>query len=292
MLFKYLPSERVDVLEKLKIRFSPIVSLNDPFECQPLIDIEEVINSISNEQIIDLDKLWVNTNQNEKTEDNKKIYEKERLKVVDMYKNKYNPYLFGQTVVEDIKDLIGILSLSRAGENLLMWSHYAEEGKGIVLGFDDDHEFFKQPGLDGKSTRPSSIVYTTKRSKITYSDISLYEKMLCEKPFNWAYEEEERLFRYFKNREGNTEKKDNYGMDIVLSDLPKEVIKSVYLGYQISYVTKYEALSEIEFNKIPCKVYQARISETEYKIEFDLIADKSEFPEISKLLQELECSFW
>ena len=51
MLFKYLPAERIDVLENLKIRFSPLGSLNDPFEAQPLIDLgeerEQQINTIS-----------------------------------------------------------------------------------------------------------------------------------------------------------------------------------------------------------------------------------------------------
>ncbi|EMP56956.1 hypothetical protein MSNKSG1_02816 [Marinobacter santoriniensis NKSG1] len=33
MLYKFLPPERVDVLEALRIRFTSVVSLNDPFEC-------------------------------------------------------------------------------------------------------------------------------------------------------------------------------------------------------------------------------------------------------------------
>ena len=43
MLYKYLSDERVDVLENLKIRFSPFTSLNDPFKACPLIDISKEI---------------------------------------------------------------------------------------------------------------------------------------------------------------------------------------------------------------------------------------------------------
>lgn len=32
MLYKYLPEERVDVLESFRVRFTPLLSLNDPFE--------------------------------------------------------------------------------------------------------------------------------------------------------------------------------------------------------------------------------------------------------------------
>ena len=35
-LYKYLPAERVDVLAKLQIRFSPAISTNDAFELKPL----------------------------------------------------------------------------------------------------------------------------------------------------------------------------------------------------------------------------------------------------------------
>jgi len=32
LLFKYLPPERVDVLSSLRLRFTPLISMNDPFE--------------------------------------------------------------------------------------------------------------------------------------------------------------------------------------------------------------------------------------------------------------------
>lgn len=32
MLYKYLPPERVDVIESCRIRFTQLLSLNDPFE--------------------------------------------------------------------------------------------------------------------------------------------------------------------------------------------------------------------------------------------------------------------
>src|ERR1700693_6098232 len=36
ILYKYFPPERLDVLEKLRIRFSPAISTNDAFELKPL----------------------------------------------------------------------------------------------------------------------------------------------------------------------------------------------------------------------------------------------------------------
>lgn len=37
----------------------------------------------------------------------------------------------------------GILSLTEAPDNLLMWAHYADSHRGVVIGFDESHAFFK-----------------------------------------------------------------------------------------------------------------------------------------------------
>lgn len=266
MLFKYLPIDRVDVLENLKIRFSPLMSLNDPFECQPLVDLKNESNQFLQKMLSDLDELWDNAIDEEKTEENRNILEKTRAELIADVKEKTASFVVGQELMARLSDNLGVLSLSRTEDNLLMWSHYASEGKGIVIGFDDDHSFFRQQTLAGKSTRPIPVVYTNKRSKIVPGEDKYYEKLLCEKPRDWAYEEEERLFRAFLSKEGCVGK-DACGMDVILTDLPKNAIKVVYLGYGISEKTKIRALSAIKNNDISCDIFQARVSLDEYKIE-------------------------
>ena len=267
MLFKYLPKDRIDVLENLKIRFSPLLSLNDPFECQPLVDMNSESDIFLKQMLLDLDELWENTAVEEQTEENKKILEHTRAELIVDVKSKTHSSVLGQELMARLSDNLGVLSLSRTEDNLLMWSHYADEGKGLVIGFDEEHEFFKQPDLAGRSTRPISVVYTRKRKKIVHDEERCYEKLLGEKPLEWAYEEEERLFRSFLSKEGCVGK-DAYGMDIILTDVPKEAIKAVYFGYRTSEDTKQSAISAIKNNAISCNIFQAGLSLDEYKIEF------------------------
>ncbi|MFM5639319.1 DUF2971 domain-containing protein [Aeromonas veronii] len=266
-MFKYLPIERVDILENLKIRFSPLASLNDPFECQPLVDMKNESSQLLEQILSNFDELWENTANEEKTEENRITFEETRAGLIARVKEKTNPFIVGQELMACLSDNLGVLSLSRAEDNLLMWSHYAEEGKGIVIGLDDEHSFFKQQNSAGRTTRPISVVYTNKRSKIVPGEDRYYEKLLCEKPRDWAYEEEERLFRVFLSKEDSLGK-DAYGMDVILTDLPKAAIKAVYLGYNISEQTKTRTLSAIKSNGILCKIFHARVSLDEYKIEF------------------------
>ncbi len=267
MLFKYLPIDRIDVLENLKIRFSPLMSLNDPFECQPLVDMKNESHQFVEKMLRDLDELWENTAIEEKTEENRKILEQTRAELIADVKKKTNSFVVGQGLMARLNDNLGVLSLSRTEDNLLMWSHYADEGKGLVIGFDDEHAFFKQPNLAGRSTRPIPVVYTNKRSKIVPGEDRYYEKLLCEKPRDWAYEKEERLFRVVLTKECCLGK-DVYGMDVILTELPKNAIKAVYLGYSISEESKIRVLLAIKNNDIPCNIFQARVSLDEYRIEF------------------------
>lgn len=267
MLFKYLNQDRIDVLENLKIRFSPLMSLNDPFECRPLIKINKERNIILSEMLRDLDEIWEKLNHEDKTEENKILHEKTKSELMVKVEEKMNSSHIGQKVIEIIGDNFGVLSLSRTEDNLLMWSHYTNNGQGMVIGFNKNHEFFNQPAANGEITKPIPVIYTNKRSNVSSEENNLYEKLLCEKPRDWAYEEEERIFRVFTTKE-NCVRKGNYGTDVILSSLPKEAIKSIYLGYNISESLKSRIFAAIRNNYISCDIFQANISMNEYKIEF------------------------
>ena len=78
MLYKYFPSDRVDVLEKLKIRFSPLQSLNDPFEQAPLIVLDKINGQTISEFSGELDEFWFHMDPSDKTEEHRKSFEKEK----------------------------------------------------------------------------------------------------------------------------------------------------------------------------------------------------------------------
>ncbi len=65
-------------------------------------------------------------------------------------------------LVEALSCQLGILSLSKSDTNELMWTHYASEGKGLAVTFNENHAFFKQ-------LPPKDVSYTPdKRASLTY----------------------------------------------------------------------------------------------------------------------------
>ncbi|KFZ30145.1 hypothetical protein IDSA_11325 [Pseudidiomarina salinarum] len=269
MLYKYFGPERVDVMRSLSIRFSPLLSLNDPFECLPLVEARSAKEMLISEVIRDFEELWEKTDEDEKTDDNWVLLEKTRENTIANIENKFKASNTGSEVVAMLGDNFGILSLSRTEKNILMWSHYAAEGRGFVIGLDENHPFFHQKDARGRITKPLPVVYTTVRSTVSPRDARFYEKFLCEKALEWADEEEERVFRFLENIETRSIGKDQYGQSIVLTHLPKETIQSVFLGYRADTDLMDSVFQAIEQNEIECDVYRARICDNEYRIVFD-----------------------
>lgn len=270
MLFKYLPKERVDVLENLKIRFSPLKSLNDPFESLPLIDIEHKVETAVEDLLKELDEIWEKTPISEKTPKNKQFLEQSRQAAYEGARSAMEPSKVGQGLMDIISDNFGVLSLSRSNTSLLMWSHYTDSNTGYVIAFDENHDFFRQYDLKGNIVRPMPVIYTEKRSYVNENQHNWYQKLLCEKPLEWAYEEEERLFLTHVNKNASLGK-DEYGMDIILTSIPKEAISSIYLGYSCSSETQKNIVSALEEHNINKPVYRAVMSKKEYKIEFEAV---------------------
>ena len=267
MLYKYLPYERVDVLQNLKIRFSPLKSLNDPFENLPLIDLKEEREQLHFELISGIDEFWSKAKQEDQTESNKLLLEKVKKELIENIKEKTEFNSVGKRLIDLLGDNFGVLSLSRTEKSLLMWSHYADEGHGFVIGFDDKHSFFKQRDMKGEITKPIPVTYSSKRRTIISNEDKYYQKLLCEKPLEWSYEEEERLFRTFLTKQ-NPMGKDRYNQDIVLSGFPKEAIKEVILGYGMPESNKEVILKAILTNEITCNVKSSSMSDEEYKLVF------------------------
>lgn len=276
-LFKYLPLSRLDVIDNLKIRFSPLSSLNDPYEIYHSIDISQEINEVIKEGIDECESLWNSLTQTEQFEQ-----KKDYLKTIKSIKKNGSSIIESSSMSTELSQMldtnIGILSLSRTNTQLLMWSHYAESGRGFIIGFDSEHDFFHKKALDHSDTNPIVMKYSNYREKIKINSIDCISKILGIKPIEWAYEQEERITINFlgQNLVKDSDNKpiiDPFGNNIFLTNIPKEAIKAIYIGTRMPLESKKHLFSSLKKNKINCKVYQAQVSKKQYKIEYFEIND-------------------
>lgn len=112
ILYKYFSPDRVDVLRDGMIRFTQLAAVNDPLDCRPRILQPDELSSVP--------------------------YAEHQCCVTS-----YVTVLQEALLTTDRRS-IGMLCLTEKEDNLLMWSHYAQNHEGFVIGFDTDHEFFSK----------------------------------------------------------------------------------------------------------------------------------------------------
>ena len=272
MLYKYLPPSRVDVINDLKIRFSPLKSLNDPYESLPLLSIKEE-NIIKEESFTELNSFWASVADEEKNQENIEIYDKTTNDLIEHFETIFNKLNLAESLMEYFGDNYGVLSLSRTYRSLLMWSHYTDSGKGYVIGFNKSHHFFHALTLEGKITQPEAVLYSDTRQIISSDKSNLLKQVLCQKSLDWAYEQEERVFRACMDSKRSIGK-DEFNLDIILHDIPKGSISEIIIGYQANERTQKKILDAIHKHKIKCDIYKASLSIHEYRIELTKISNK------------------
>lgn len=173
-LFKYSPigKNQLSALSQKKMWYSKPAAFNDPFDTRFSVKGEKYVYI----QETDTQKL-----QYAFDEDMSSATVKKKVSI--------DGYL--DTFRKGIEEL-GILSLANSNENLLMWSHYAEDHKGMCL------EFQRRPDSalgDSESCNPVNYIdnHPTLKTKSLVDKIDALaskRRILYSKSKHWMYEQE------------------------------------------------------------------------------------------------------
>ena len=208
-IYKYVSANILKKILNGSIRFTQPGAFNDPFELLPEIDIPEPTEDKELRLRFDL------TSNRREIEDYdlKPDYESDNCNDVT-----------SRRLVKSFNLTIGILCLTRNPKSLTMWSHYADEYRGAVVEFNEDHKFFKGLiDIEYCNNRPKRKIewYINSNEPIPISE-------LCVKSKEWINEEEVRIIRSLSDCK-NIGRKLN-GFQIFVLDLPLETIKSITMG--------------------------------------------------------------
>ena len=98
-----------------------------------------------------------------------------------------------------------------------------------------------------------------------------FERLLCYKSLEWAYEQEVRAFIFFGDSHADFEKNDP--QQVHLFALPRECIKEIYVGANASSDTKAKILRSIDKRKLQVKLLEAYVTEDRYALGFREVND-------------------
>lgn len=272
-LYKYLPPSRISVIRDCIIRFTQYGDFNDPFELNPNI------NRIAEEEEI----------RNLVDRDFVQLIEDEYSKhpIISAYISKESFILLAESQREHVKNgvigmerqlvgllpemlqkttnsLLGALSLSEIRNHELMWSHYANEHRGYVIGFDVDHQFFNQKRTDVDELRHlRKIDYREKPPVINLMNTS-GEELFFVKSLKWEYESEWRMLMPLADSSKVIERQ---SYPIHLFSFPVETVSEVILGARMSDEDKGVLKTLVNDKKYEhVKLFQAELDNASFGI--------------------------
>jgi len=293
-LYKYVIVDRIDILRNELIRFTQPSAFNDPFECRPFIqsiiggldlsDFSIPINLLPDKQQEILAEVM------ERVEQLKRCIPKVRIPsgleqelrtvitgisnelserpVTELLEQEDAKVLFRNILPTSLSAQIGILSLAERPDNLLMWSHYAQNHTGFVIEFDEEHSFFKSASDGTEHKNPLTlqrVQYSVGRPKRplinSIKDFEQNPSWYLVKSEEWQYEHEWRMMRPLAHADQCFQLQDSksvrirrrkyederrhmrlvedalrpeLGKYIYLFSLPADCIKSVILGCRMT----------------------------------------------------------
>lgn len=153
-----------------------------------------------------------------------------------------------------------ILCFSEIYDNILMWSHYADNHQGYCIGF-DSNSFHGIPAI---SMGP--VHYSHEYPKINPLEIESYQSIVTRcftKALEWKYEKEFRVVKVLKKEERLKNIKEFSNQHLI-----KEVILGTHMtqqnAFEIGAICKKKKIPLFYMEKIPFK-FQLRKIKINYK---------------------------
>jgi hypothetical protein len=153
VLYKYCDGRGVDILRNLRLRVTQFDRFNDPFEITPRMrqdfPIEEARAALTNPQNLrDLYEHGVREGSITYSFEEYKaltiaVREPFAAKIVEDYPA--DAKQFREEHMPTIGREFGLICLSAVPNDILMWAHYTDGHRGLVVGFDTNNEFFRFP---------------------------------------------------------------------------------------------------------------------------------------------------
>lgn len=172
---------------------------------------------------------------------------------------------------EQLPAMLGVLCLSRNSNQPLMWAHYADSHRGMMLEFNSEHPAFnrKRSASDEFGyLRPVS--YSTVRPAITMQALDgdrIFQDFALTKADPWSYEEEIRLIWPLRFADKTVETSSG---SIELFSCPSSAVVSVTLGCKASEKTLDEVRQILwsQSNTAHIVVRRAQLDETAFALNY------------------------
>lgn len=244
-IYKYLAYHGVDVLRTLQLKVTPPNQFNDLFEFTPAakggLGDTDLAQLTSEKAMADIykqlqSKVPVPDFESFKTLIRRKVSDPNFI--LGTEKNLQKTMTENcRNLCKDVSQFLGLICFASKRNNLLMWSHYANGHKGIVIGFNSNHRFFTE------STQVRPVNYSPDDQRFAWDSSlnpgdegydAMAETFVLTKSHHWQYEGEMRALLQLDGLEQRSIADGGAGYFL---SFPSDLIEEVIIGYRASVAT-------------------------------------------------------
>ena len=201
--------------------------------------------------------------------------------------------------IEELKEQVVILSLTRSPSNPLMWAHYGQDHTGVVIAYDVAGPFLNSRQYNLIPADAGDVIYTHTKSPFllttdtmadlggvyqlgfgapvepTFEQQVLARRLFLTKHASWVYEEEVRIVKIATNlfreaaevwEDPNCRYRTGGGLPDGLHLFEPEVrFHSVYLGAKNTMLEDPDLKSELK--DLGCPILQQEVSSSSWQLE-------------------------
>lgn len=268
IIYKYCDRWGVDILRRLQLKVTPPNEFNDPFEFSPK-SVGKLSLKAAKEQVTDHETMMLMFTQLGIPQTEFPLYESILKANIDMVAAHHA--LNTSTVIQKLclghLDFVsrefGVVCFVQHWDVPLMWSHYADSHRGLVIGFDAGHSFFAQSNLrqvDYSSKRVSFDVSWTPGSPDVSKAIG---DLMVRKSRCWKYEQEWRMLLCLKGLEQRLLPNGKPGHFLTI---PREVIVELILGCRCSGQLEKEVRAVMETGRLNLTLDRVQLDEGRFAL--------------------------
>lgn len=275
-VFKYCDARGVSILQNLELKITPPNEFNDPFEFRPRVTCSSVNRKFKHlvrgkDQLrgMFVDQKVAGFSGNFRQF--KKQLRKARPTIVSTLAPKMpevNTYL--QAVYPDnVSHEHGVLCMSARRDSIVMWGHYCDSHRGMVIGFDAGWEIFQQPikGLREVNYVRERVLWDTSWPPGGSKERACSEQLIFSKNDEWNYECELRQLFTLSGLQQRILENGSIGYFL---PVPPNVIVSVSLGMRCSRELEERVRSILRNARLShVKLDRARLHDHDFELEFD-----------------------
>lgn len=252
--YKVINSKRersLDILRTKSIWFASPDNFNDPYDCAPVFNFDGTAGQIRKFLCSEYIRRYPGLTRNQrkiKARNDYTAFSKSKDYLLDLSK-KEQRYLM---------PILAVLSLSSLPDIFLMWSHYANNHKGICYRFNTTKSFFQcAERVDYSDERPAITPFQNDQFKT--------RKSLLTKALFWAYENEWRVI-------GHPGAPEEIPQKPGLASFPAGTLDGVIFGAETSASDRRDICEIISKLDEKIEIYNMSLDEKYYKLNMQRIS--------------------